>query len=142
MNDLEWAAERERERFAVATAERKAELRESELTAELAKLRAEVLQLRANLAELSEPVVPEGWRLQNDAGMWALYDGNDRIMLALSYRQSIRIGNPLIPRSYDEVPYAAVNALLHAARTNQRPPHASAAREAGSAFSRQAGDEP
>lgn len=157
----------ELERFAVATAERRAELRESELTAErsarieeleariaelakerdaaiasraahekettraMAKMRGDKSRLRARVEELkcwlhqrtkerdraeaalsAPPVVPEGFEVIEEDGMWLLVEhleaASDEV-LSPEYRRMLAV---------------ATRALAYAIERNECPPHA------------------
>lgn len=87
---------------------------------------AERAELLARISELeSTPVVPEGYRVQNDAGMWALYYGEHERIAAvhhtgtvLHYDDNESVAPAIIASA------RALDGLLYAARTGNLPRHA------------------
>lgn len=92
-----------------------------ELQAQVAALTAERDALRARVAELeAPPVVPEGWAVEWFAdspseGVWCLFDGQGI---------AVEADTDGVTHAEAAAPWAALRALEHAIRTDQRPPHA------------------
>lgn len=85
------------------------------------ELETDAATLRARVSKLdAPPVVPEGWEVERNGEYgWLLWAPGNRVAVEANSHTGIQVVTNNL-----SCPVDALDALLYAGRTNQRPPHA------------------